>query len=83
VLATALVLAGSVLQVAGPLITAAAIDLYLKPETGTAARHVLHFIQALHLPSTGGAGLATLTALYLATLLASAVYLHAGAPYCD
>jgi len=75
VLATVLVLAGSVLQVAGPLITAAAIDLYLKPETGTAARHVLHFIQALHLPSTGGAGLATLTALYLATLLASAALL--------
>jgi ATP-binding cassette subfamily B protein len=75
VLATVLVFAGSVLQVAGPLITAAAIDLYLKPETGTAAQHVLHFIQALHLPSTGGAGLATLTALYLATLLASAALL--------
>jgi ATP-binding cassette subfamily B multidrug efflux pump len=70
-----LVLGGSVLQVAGPLITAAAIDLYLKPETGTAAQHVLHFIQALHLPSTGGAGLATLTTLYLATLLASAALL--------
>lgn len=75
VLATVLVFAGSVLQVAGPLITAAAIDLYLKPETGTAAQHVLHFIQALHLPSSGGAGLATLTALYLATLLASAALL--------
>jgi ATP-binding cassette, subfamily B, multidrug efflux pump len=74
-LATVLVLGGSILQVAGPLITAAAIDLYLKPEQGTAAQRVLHFIQALHLPSTGGAGLATLTALYLATLLGSAALL--------
>jgi len=74
-LATVLVLGGSILQVAGPLITAAAIDLYLKPEQGTAAQRVLHFIQALHLPSTGGAGLATLTALYLATLLVSAALL--------
>jgi ATP-binding cassette subfamily B multidrug efflux pump len=74
-LATALVLAGSILQVAGPLITAAAIDLYLRPEPGGAAQRVLHFMQALHLPSTGGAGLATLTALYLLTLIASAALL--------
>jgi ATP-binding cassette subfamily B multidrug efflux pump len=74
-LATILVLAGSALQVAGPLLTAAAIDLYLKPQTGTGAQKVLHVLQKLHLPSVGGAGLATLTALYLATLLASAVLL--------
>jgi ATP-binding cassette subfamily B multidrug efflux pump len=74
-LATVLVLAGSILQVAGPLITAAAIDLYLRPEPGTAAQKVLHVIQALHLPSKGGAGLATLTALYLVTLVASAALL--------
>ena len=71
-LATVFVLAGSVLQVAGPLLTAAAIDLYLKPEASTGSQKVLHLLQALHLPSTGGAGLATLTALYLMTLLASA-----------
>jgi ATP-binding cassette, subfamily B, multidrug efflux pump len=75
VLATVLVLAGSILQVAGPLITAAAIDLYLRPEPGSAAQKVLRFLQALHLPSVGGAGLATLTGLYLATLLASAALL--------
>jgi ATP-binding cassette, subfamily B, multidrug efflux pump len=74
-LATVLVLAGSILQVAGPLITAAAIDLYLRPEPGSAAQRVLHFMQALHLPSAGGAGLATLTALYLLTLIASAALL--------
>jgi len=74
-LATALVLGGSILQVAGPLITAAAIDLYLRPEPGSAAQRVLHFMQALHLPSTGGAGLATLAALYLLTLIASAALL--------
>jgi ATP-binding cassette subfamily B protein len=74
-LATVLVLAGSALQVAGPLLTAAAIDLYLKPQMGTGAQKVLHLLQTLHLPSVGGAGLATLTALYLATLLASAALL--------
>ncbi len=63
------------MQVAGPLITAAAIDLYLRPEPGASAQKVLHFIQALHLPSMGGAGLATLAALFLVSVLGSAVLL--------
>ena len=70
--AIVLVLAGSALQVVGPLITAAAIDLYLKPEPGAGSQRVLHALQALHLPSVGGAGLATLSLAFLASLAASA-----------
>jgi ATP-binding cassette subfamily B multidrug efflux pump len=70
--ATVLVLAGSALQVVGPLITAAAIDLYLRPEPDPSSQHVLHLLQALHLPSVGGAGLATLAVIFLVSLLASA-----------
>ncbi len=73
--AIALVLAGSAMQVAGPLITAAAIDLYLRPEAGASAQKVLHVIQALHLPSAGGRGLATLAGLFLVSVLGSAVLL--------
>jgi ATP-binding cassette subfamily B multidrug efflux pump len=71
-LAIVLVLAGSALQVVGPLITAAAIDLYLKPEADPSSQRVLHLLQALHLPSVGGAGLATLTFIFLASLVGSA-----------
>ena len=70
--AIVLVLAGSAVQVVGPLLTAAAIDLYLKPHTGAEAAAVLRFLQAFHLPSVGGAGLTTLAMLYLASLTASA-----------
>ncbi len=73
--ATVLVLAGSLLQVVGPLLTAAAIDLYMKPEPSAGSARVLHFIQALHLPSTGAAGLATLALLFLASLVGSATLL--------
>jgi ATP-binding cassette subfamily B multidrug efflux pump len=73
--AIALVLAGSAMQVAGPLITAAAIDLYLRPEPDTSAQKVLHFLQAMHLPSAGGAGLATLAVLFLLSVLGSAFLL--------
>ncbi len=73
--ATVLVLAGSALQVVGPLITAAAIDLYLKPEPDSSAQHVLRLLQMAHLPTAGGAGLATLTVIFLVSLLASAALL--------
>jgi ATP-binding cassette, subfamily B, multidrug efflux pump len=73
--AIALVLAGSALQVAGPLITASAIDLFLRPEADTSARDVLALLQALHLPSVGSAGLTTLAVLFLASVLGSAVLL--------
>ncbi len=73
--AIALVLAGSALQVAGPLITASAIDLYLRPEADTSARDVLKLLQTLHLPSVGAAGLTTLALFFLASVLGSAVLL--------
>ncbi len=73
--AIALVLAGSALQVAGPLITASAIDLYLRPEADTSAHDILKLLQALHLPSVGSAGLTTLAFFFLASVLGSAVLL--------
>lgn len=75
VLATALVIAGSALQIVGPLLTAAAIDLYLKPEPGKTAARVYRLMTALHLPRDGGAGLATLVVAYLLSLLAGAALL--------
>jgi len=75
VAAIALVVAGSAFQVAGPLLTAAAIDLYMKPQAGTSAQHVLHFMRALHLPTVGAAGLAVVVALYLGSVLGSAILL--------
>jgi ATP-binding cassette subfamily B multidrug efflux pump len=72
VAATLLVLAGSAVQVVGPLLTAAAIDLYLKPHAGREAAAVLWFLQAVHLPSVGASGLASLAGLYLVSLFAAA-----------
>ncbi|MFI5168006.1 MAG: ABC transporter ATP-binding protein [Thermoanaerobaculales bacterium] len=77
--AIVLVLAGSAVQVVGPLLTAAAIDLYLKPHPGAGASAVLRFLHAAHLPSVGRAGLASLTMLYLVSLCASAGLLSAQA----
>ena len=77
--AVLLVLAGSPLQIVGPFLTAAAIDLYLRPQPTGAAQKVLHGLHALHLPAEGGAGLATLAVLYLVSLTAGAVLLVAQA----
>ena len=74
-LAAALVTAGSVLQVAGPLLTAAAIDLYLRPQATAEATKVLAVLDFLGLPSQGDAGLVTLALMYLASLVLSAVLL--------
>jgi len=73
--AIVLVLVGSAFQVAGPLLTATAIDLYMKPEPAGGASRVLHLFQTLHLPSAGFAGLMTVVALYLASLIGSAILL--------
>ncbi|MGE5236950.1 MAG: ABC transporter ATP-binding protein [Acidobacteriota bacterium] len=73
--AIVLVLFGSVLQVVGPLLTAAAVDLYLRPQAGPAASRVLAALRLLHLPTQGGAGLASLALLYLISLLAGATLL--------
>ncbi|MEW6337910.1 MAG: ABC transporter ATP-binding protein [Acidobacteriota bacterium] len=73
--ATALVLTGSGLQVVGPLLTAAAIDLYLQPREGRAGAMAAALLRALHLPDQGGWGLFSLSLLYLASLLAAALVL--------
>jgi ATP-binding cassette subfamily B multidrug efflux pump len=73
--ATLLVVAGSMLQIVGPLLTAAAIDLYLRPEPGPAAHRVMAAMVALHLPREGGAGLGTLAIAYLISLLLGALLL--------
>ncbi len=75
VLATVLVIAGSALQIVGPLLTAAAIDLYLKPEPGESAARVYRLMGTLGLPREGSTGLVTLVAAYLLSLLAGAVLL--------
>jgi ATP-binding cassette subfamily B protein len=75
--ATVLVIAGSALQIAGPLLTAAAIDLYLKPRAAASAARVQAAVAALGMPSEGSAGLAALAGVYLATLLAGALLLAA------
>jgi ATP-binding cassette subfamily B protein len=77
VLATLLVIGGSALQIAGPLLTAAAVDLYLEPRAGTAAQKVQAAIAALGLPSEGAGGLATLAVLYLISLLLGTLLLAA------
>ena len=77
VLATFLVIGGSALQIAGPLLTAAAIDLYLEPRAGTAAEKVQAAVAALGLPSEGAGGLATLAVLYLISLLLGTLLLAA------
>jgi ATP-binding cassette subfamily B protein len=83
--ATALVLAGSVVQIAGPLITAAAIDLYLDAPGGSeitgaaapsaAAARVAGALRAFGLPAEGSPGLWTLTLLYLVCLIVGAALL--------
>jgi len=75
--ATLLVIAGSALQIVGPLLTAAAVDLYLKPRPEAAALKVQRALAALGLPVEGGGGLATLAGLYLVSLLIGALLLAA------
>jgi ATP-binding cassette subfamily B protein len=77
--AVLLVLAGAPLQLVGPFLTAAAIDLYLRPERTGAAHKVLALLHALRLPDAGGAGLAVLALLYLISLAAGAALLVAQA----
>mgnify|MGYP001121411440 CR=1 FL=1 len=71
--ATVLVTGGALLQVVGPLLTAAAVDLYLKPQASATAQKVLALMTLLGLPASGSAGLVSLAALYLLALLAGAL----------
>jgi len=73
--ASILVVTGSLLQVAGPLLTAAAIDLYLQPREGSAARAVHSVLVALGLPAEGLPGLLSVSGLYLVSLLLGALLL--------
>lgn len=68
VLATVLVTAGALLQVVGPLLTAAAVDLYLKPEPSVTAQRVAAVVRWLGLPATGTGGLLSLATLYFSAL---------------
>ncbi len=77
VVATLLVIAGSALQIVGPLLTAAAVDLYLKPRPEAAAFKVQRALAAMGLPVEGAAGLATLAGIYLVSLLLGALLLAA------
>ena len=76
-LAIVLVIGGSALSIAGPLLTAAAIDLYLEPRADGAALKVQAAVAALGLPAAGAGGLATLAVLYLVSLLLGALLLAA------
>jgi len=75
--ATLLVIAGSALSIAGPLLTAAAIDLYLEPRAGSAAQRVHGALVALSLPAEGAGGLVSLAGLYLLSLVLGALLLAA------
>lgn len=70
--ATVLVTVGALLQVVGPLLTAAAVDLYLKPEPSATATRVLAVMRFFGLPHQGSAGLVSLAVLYLSALSAGA-----------
>ncbi len=72
---TALVTVGALLQVVGPLLTAAAVDLYLKPEPSATARRVSALLQVAGLPTEGTGGLLSLAGLYLLALFLGAVLL--------
>lgn len=65
---TLLVTVGALLQVVGPLLTAAAVDLYVKPEPSATARRVAAVLSWLGLPQSGSAGLVSLALLYFLAL---------------
>ncbi|MGC8916221.1 MAG: ABC transporter ATP-binding protein [Thermoanaerobaculum sp.] len=74
VAATVLVTVGALLQVVGPLLTAAAVDLYLRPEPSATGRRVTAVLAWLTLPQQGFGGLVSLALLYfLALALGSAL----------
>lgn len=78
-LATLLILGGSALQIVGPVLTAAAIDLYLEPRETGLAQGVAGLLRALRLPSEGSAGLLAVSGLFLLSLVAGAALLAAQA----
>ncbi|MCS7182270.1 MAG: ABC transporter ATP-binding protein/permease, partial [Thermoanaerobaculum sp.] len=73
VCSTVLVTFGALLQVTGPLLTAAAVDLYLRRGSGPTSSRVVQALSWLGLPQEGSQGLMVLAGLYLAALLTAAV----------
>ncbi len=72
----AVLLLESATQLAGPLLTAAAVDLILAPRgaaPGLASEAVHRVLTALGLPEQGSAGLASIALVYLAATLAGFV----------
>ena len=81
--AVALIIASSLLQLAGPLITAVALDLFIRPggaeeETtlSTAGRGLEGFLAGRGIELAPAEGLALLAALYVAVLVATFVVLY-------
>lgn len=77
--ATILILAGSALQIIGPMLTAAAIDLFLQPQDTGLAMRVAGLLRTLRLPHEGTPGLLALAGLFLLSLIAGASLLAAQA----
>ncbi len=67
--ASVLIIFGSVLQIVGPLLTAAAIDLYLKPAPDPTASRIADVLRWFHLPTVGMPGLLSMAGVYLVSLL--------------
>ena len=73
--ASLLIIVGSVLQIVGPLLTAAAIDLYLKPAPDPTAHRIADLLGWLHLPTLGMPGLLSMAGVYLVSLLLGGILL--------
>ena len=73
--AAVLIIVGSILQIVGPLLTAAAIDLYLKPAPDATAHRIAGVLAWLHLPTAGLPGLFSMAGVYLASLLLGGILL--------
>lgn len=74
VAAVALIVLSSLLQLVGPLATAVALDLFIRPPDNPAERspvvaHVQGFLDARGLDPTPGEGIAAVAAVYLAALV--------------
>ena len=74
-----LVVTGAALQVAGPLLTAAAIDLFIAPHLSASTSRLVTVMAALGLPHQGLGGLMTLTFAFLASTVTGAMLLAAQA----
>jgi ATP-binding cassette subfamily B multidrug efflux pump len=76
-----LILAGSLFQLLGPVLTAAALDLTIAPKPGaplsTVSRAALKLAGALHVSLQGGSGIDFFAAAFVAALVLSFGFLYA------